>query len=424
MITTWSTSFFAQDVQRSTQSKRKSTYALCSLSSFFYEIVSCIMGNKNAYRGVVMSNAVMLEEKIYQWFDHFHKYPEVSWKEFETTKKIASILDELNVSYRLLGDVPGLIAEIGTGDEIVAVRADIDALWQEVDGKWQANHSCGHDANITMVLGALLLLKDRPLQHRVRFIFQPAEELGNGACAAFERGAVEGVSHLFGVHLRPIEELPLGKVSPAIHHGAAYFLEGTIRGTDAHGARPHQGKNAIDVIMAVQQMLNSIHLSPFEPHSAKLTKIVADGGSTNIIPGTASFSMDIRAQRNNQLELLRSRIEFGLTSIKQQFEIDMGWEWLDFTPGAEVSSVAARMAKDAIIETLGETHLAEEITTPGSDDFHFYTVKKPELKATMIGIGADLTPGLHHPKMTFERNALIDAAQVLACVLEKKPEYE
>lgn len=381
------------------------------------------MGNKNAYRGVVMSNAV-LEETIYQWFEHFHKYPEVSWKEFETTKKIASILDELGVSYRLLGDVPGLIAEIGTGDEMVAVRADIDALWQEVDGKWQANHSCGHDANITMVLGALLLLKDRPLQHRVRFIFQPAEELGNGACAAFERGAVEGVSHLFGVHLRPIEELPLGKVSPAIHHGAAYFLEGTIRGTDAHGARPHQGKNAIDVIMAVQQMLNSIHLSPFEPHSAKLTKIVADGGSTNIIPGTASFSMDIRAQHNNQLELLRSRIEFGLKSIQQQFEIDIDWKWIDFTPGAEVSSVAARMAKDAIIETLGEEHLAGEITTPGSDDFHFYTVKKPELKATMVGIGANLTPGLHHPKMTFERSALMDAAKVLACVLEKKPEYE
>lgn len=389
---------------------------------YFYEIVSCIMRNKNTYRGVVMSNAVTLEETIYQWFEHFHKYPEVSWKEYETTKKIASILDELNVSYRLLGDVPGLIAEIGTGDEIVAVRADIDALWQEVDGKWQANHSCGHDANITMVLGALLLLKDRPLQHRVRFIFQPAEELGNGACAAFERGAVDGVSHLFGVHLRPIEELPLGKVSPAIHHGAAYFLEGTIRGTDAHGARPHQGKNAIDVIMAVQQMLNSIHLSPFEPHSAKLTKIVADGGSTNIIPGSASFSMDIRAQRNNQLELLRSRIEFGLKSIQQQFEIDMDWKWLDFTPGAEVSSVAAHMAKNAIIETLGEEHLAEEITTPGSDDFHFYTVEKPELKATMVGIGANLTPGLHHPKMTFERSALIDAAKVLACVLEKKTE--
>lgn len=371
-----------------------------------------------------MSDIVTLEESIFQWFDHFHKFPEVSWKEFETTKKIASILDELNVPYRLLGDVPGLIAEIGTGDEIVAVRADIDALWQEVDGKWQANHSCGHDANMTMVLGALLLLKDLPLQHRVRFIFQPAEELGNGACAAYDRGAVEGVSHLFGVHLRPIEELPLGKVSPAIHHGAAYFLEGTIQGIDAHGARPHQGKNAIDVIMAVQQMLNSIHLSPFEPHSAKLTKIIADGGSTNIIPGNASFSMDIRAQQNQQLELLRSRIESGLKAIQLQFEIDMDWKWIDYTPGAEVSPIAARMAKEAIIETLGEEHLADEITTPGSDDFHFYTVKKPELKAAMIGIGANLTPGLHHPKMTFERSALIDAAKVLACVLEKNPKSE
>ncbi len=389
---------------------------------YFSEIDSCIMGNKNAYRGVVMSKALTVEETIYQWFDHFHKYPEVSWKEFETTKKIASILDELQVTYRLLGDVPGLIAEIGTGDEIIAVRADIDALWQEVDGKWQANHSCGHDANMTMVLGSLLLLKDRPLQHRVRFIFQPAEELGNGACAAFDRGAVDGVTHLFGVHLRPIEELPLGKISPAIHHGAAYFLEGTIQGIDAHGARPHQGKNAIDVIMAIQQMLHSIHLSPFEPYSAKLTKIIADGGSTNIIPGNASFSMDIRAQHNQQLELLRSKIESGLKSIQQQFDIDMGWNWIDFTPGAEVSPIAAKMAKDAIIETLGEEHLADEITTPGSDDFHFYTVKKPELKAAMIGIGANLSPGLHHPKMTFDRSAMIDAAKVLACVLEKKPE--
>lgn len=389
---------------------------------YFCEKDSCIMGNKNAYRGVVMSKALTVEETIYQWFDHFHQYPEVSWKEVETTKKIASILDELHVSYRLLGDIPGLIAEIGTGNEIVAVRADIDALWQEVDGKWQANHSCGHDANISMVLGALLLLKDRTLQHRIRFIFQPAEELGNGACATFDRGAVDGVSHLFGVHLRPIEELPLGKVSPAIHHGAAYFLEGSIQGIDAHGARPHQGKNAIDVIMAVQQMLHSIHLSPFEPHSAKLTKIIADGGSTNIIPGNASFSMDVRAQHNQQLELLRSKIESGLKSIQQQFDIDMSWKWIDFTPGAEVSPTAANMAKNAIIEALGEGHLADEITTPGSDDFHFYTVKKPELKAAMIGIGANLTPGLHHPKMTFDRSALIDAAKVLACVLEKKPE--
>lgn len=362
-----------------------------------------------------------VDEQILKWFEYFHDHPEISWKEHETTKKIASILDDLHISYRLFGDVPGLVAEIGEGKDTVAVRADIDALWQEVDGEWRANHSCGHDGNMSMVLGALLRLKDQPLQHKVRFIFQPAEELGNGAVVAFEHGAVNGVSHLFGVHLRPIEELKLGQVSPAIHHGSAIFLEGEIHGTDAHGARPHQGQNAIDVVVAIQQMIKSVYVSPFEPHSAKLTKIVADGGSMNIIPGTAKFTMDIRAQRNTILNEIQEKIAEGLKAIKQQFNIDMTWKWVDYTPGAEVSDEAAEMAKEAIIETLGKDYLAPHVITPGSDDFHFYTVKKPELKATMIGIGANLAPGLHHPKMTFNHEALLDASKVLATVLAKNP---
>lgn len=365
---------------------------------------------------------ITIEQQIFTWFDHFHANPEVSWKEYETTKKIASIMEELNVSYRLFGDIPGLVAEIGEGTQTVAVRADIDALWQEVDGEWRANHSCGHDANITMVLGALLRLRNEPLDHKVRFIFQPAEELGNGAVASFERGAVDGVSHLFGVHLRPIEELPLGKITPAIHHGAAYFLEGKISGADAHGARPHQGNNAIDVTMAIHQMLNSLHFSPFEPHSAKLTKVVADGGSTNIIPGGATFAMDIRAQSNQLLDDMKNAIEKGLESIKDQFGVELEWRFFDYTPGAEVSPEAAQMAKSAIIDTLGENFCTNEVHTPGADDFHFYTVKKPELKAAMIGIGANLQPGLHHPKMTFDHTALIDASKVLAAVLKKTPE--
>ena len=90
------------------------------------------------------------------------------------------------------------------------------------------------------------------------------------------------------MHLRPIEELPLGKVSPAIYHGAAHFLNGTISGSDAHGARPHQGKNAIDVIDSYSTNAEKLHIDPFEVYSAKLTKIVADGGSVNIIPGNGN----------------------------------------------------------------------------------------------------------------------------------------
>ncbi|MDN4495563.1 amidohydrolase [Ureibacillus aquaedulcis] len=364
------------------------------------------------------------EEVIYGWFDHFHAHPEISWAEVETTKKIASILDEMNINYKFLSDITGLVAEIGQGEEVIAVRADIDALWQEVDGTMRANHSCGHDANISMVLGALLQLKDEPLKKRIRFIFQPAEETGGGAIEMVKHGVIDDVSYLFGVHLRPIEELPLGKVTPAIHHGAALFLNGSIHGADAHGARPHQGKNAIDVIFAIQQMLKNIYINPFEVYSAKLTKIVADGGSTNIIPGNATFSMDVRAQKNSVIEELQSRIDEGLEAIRKMYGVELSWDWLDKTPGAEVSEDATRIANASIIEALGAEYLEKPLSTPGSDDFHHYTVLRPNLKAAMIGIGADLTPGLHHPKMNFKREALITGAKVLTTTLRNAAHVE
>lgn len=358
-------------------------------------------------------------KRIMEWFNHFHTYPEVSWKEFNTTDKIAEILDELGVSYNRFDDVTGLVAEIGTGDEVIAVRADIDALWQEVDGVWQANHSCGHDANMAMVLGALLYVKEQNPSKTIRFIFQPAEEKGNGALSMIERGAIEDVTHLFGVHLRPIEELPLGKVSPSIHHGAGTFLEGKINGIDAHGARPHQGKNAIDVVVALHQALKTIYVSPFEPHSAKLTKIIAGGDNLNIIPGNAEFAIDVRAQKNQVLQELQEAIEERLLGLQKLYGVDITWEWLDLAPGAEVSPEAEAIAEQAIISSIGAEFLAPPVITSGSDDFHYYTVKNPELKATMIGVGANLAPGLHHPKMNFDHAALNIGARVLAETLLK-----
>lgn len=371
-----------------------------------------------------MGQVKTFEEVILSWYDHFHKIPEVSWKEYETTNAIAAILDELKVSYRRFDDMTGLVAEIGQGKDVIAVRADIDALWQEVDGVMQANHSCGHDANISMVLGALLRLKDIPLKKRIRFIFQPAEEVGGGALEMVKRGIVDDVSYLFGIHLRPEEELPFGKIAPAIHHGAALFLQGGIRGVDAHGARPHQGKNAIDIIVAIQQMLKNIYLNPFDVYSVKLTKVVADGGSVNIIPGNATFSIDIRAQKNHVLNSIQFLVEDGLRSISNMFDTEIYWDWYDKTPGAEVSEEAMKIVEKAISDTVGEGFLEKPVHTPGSDDFHFYTVSKPNLKATMIGIGADLKPGLHHPHMTFNKDALAIGAKVLAKTLFNATEYK
>lgn len=355
-----------------------------------------------------------VKQQTESYFDHFHAHPEVSFKEVETTRKLGAIMEELGVSYRTFDDVTGLVAEIGEGKQVIAVRADIDALWQEVGGTVQANHSCGHDANMAMVLGALLRLKDEQHDKRIRFIFQPAEEQGNGSLSMIERGALEDVTHLFGVHLRPQEELPFGKVTPALHHGSGIFLKGKIIGVDAHGARPHQGRNAIDVIAAIHQFVKTIYFSPFESYSAKLTNIQTGGESLNIIPGSATFALDVRSQSNALMDVMKVRLEEGIQALADLHGVTVELKWDDYTPAAEVSQEAMEIASQAIRKTLGDEAFAEAIQTTGADDFHFYTIKKPELKAAMVGIGADLSPGLHHPDMRFNREALDIGARVLA----------
>lgn len=352
-------------------------------------------------------------DRLMDIFQHLHTHPEISWEEKETTAYIAGLLQKEGIFVSLFDDCTGLIAEIGSGKPVVAVRADIDALWQEVDGVFQANHSCGHDAHMSIVIGALLQLKSRITNGTVRFIFQPAEETGSGALKMVEKGAVDDADYLFGIHLRPIEELPFGKITPAIHHGAVAFLTGKISGDDAHGARPHQGTNAIDILSSLNEQLKLIHFSPFEPYSVKMTHVEAGGQSLNIIPGSAKFGLDIRAQKNSLLRDMQAIIEKKIKQLSALFGVKIEAEWLKVTPGAEVDAEAEELLRQSILEYGGQEILAAPLITSGSDDFHFYTIKRPHLKASMMGIGADLKPGLHHPHMSFDPRAIQMGADVL-----------
>ncbi|OLN24069.1 amidohydrolase [Domibacillus antri] len=353
------------------------------------------------------------ENRLLEIFEHLHAHPEISWKETETTAYILRLLQSEGVRCYTFDDCTGLIAEIGTGSPVVAVRADIDALWQQVNGEFRANHSCGHDAHMSIVIGAILKLKEEVTNGTVRFIFQPAEETGTGALKMVSKGVVDDVDYLFGIHLRPIEEVPFGKITPSVHHGAVAFLNGKVIGDDAHGARPHQAVNAIEVMSSLSRQLNTICFSPFEPYSAKMTRLEAGGQSLNIIPGSGKFGLDVRAQRNKVLLELQKAVEHKIEQISQLYEVKIDYEWMDFTPAAEVSADAEAFLRKGIIETAGIDALADPLITPGSDDFHFYTIKRPHIKAAMMGLGSDLAPGLHHPNMTFDRRIIKIGADTL-----------
>ncbi|MCZ8537260.1 M20/M25/M40 family metallo-hydrolase [Paenisporosarcina quisquiliarum] len=123
---------------------------------------------------------------IEEVFHHLHTHPEISWKEFETTKYIKRLLEGEDFQIETFDDSTGLVVTVGTGNSCVGLRTDIDALWQEVENIYQPNHSCGHDGHMTMAIGALLVLKKigYPKTGRLKVIFQPAEEKGTGAFSA------------------------------------------------------------------------------------------------------------------------------------------------------------------------------------------------------------------------------------------------
>lgn len=356
-----------------------------------------------------------LRPRLMAIFEHLHAHPEVSWKEYGTKEYLLPILEEFGCRIRTFEDHAGITADLGEGTPKVAVRGDMDALWQEVDGVEQANHSCGHDAHMTMALGTMMTLHalGEKVGGSVRILFQPAEEKGAGALQMVADGALDGVDYLYGVHLRPVEDLPNHTAGPAIVHGSATFWEGTINGHDAHGSRPHLNVNAIQVGAELVHLLAGVKLNPMIPHSVKMTRFQAGGESANIIPGKAQFSLDLRAQTNASMRELMEKVDGVIKHVAQMRGVEIALKKGHVTAAAEVHPEAQKLMHQAILETHGEEGTRPPVVTAGGDDFHFYTIKRPDLKATMLALGCDLRPGLHHPHMTFDRENLFVGTEIL-----------
>ena len=364
----------------------------------------------------------MNEEKaLKKLWEDLHERAEVSFNEFETTAYLLKYFEDRGFSPVKFKNIPGFYVEVGSGNPVVGLRADMDALLQKVDGVTQANHSCGHDAHMTIVSGVMNRLKETKssLNGTVRAIFQPAEELGNGSVKVVEEGAANGLDYLYGIHLRPKVEIPYPACAPGIQHGACAFIKGKISSRDHHGARPNEGISAIDVGSAIIQQLQQIYTPPYISASVKMTNFHAGTDNFNIIPGEASFGLDLRAQENDVMNEIKIKVAHIIDKLAALYNITIEIEIIDEVPAAIINESAEKILTEVLEEVLGAENVRPRIQTSGSDDFHFYTLLRPEIKATMLALGADLTPGLHDPDMTFNEAALIQGVNVLTALCRK-----
>jgi amidohydrolase len=357
-----------------------------------------------------------MEARLQSAYDALHAMPEVALFEVRTSAWLAERLAAGGLSVTTGVGGTGVVAELNgrKPGPVVALRADMDALMHTVNGQDVCVHSCGHDAHSAMVLTAAEELSKTGIHRgKLRVLFQPAEEKLLGATRMIEAGVLHDVDYLFGIHLRPIQEAKRGQATPALMHGSSYVMEARLEGRTAHGARPHLGINVVDAAAAIVNAVNAINLNPVVPWSAKVTRIQAGGASANVIPDRATLTLDLRVQRNDAMTLLIERVERAVKAAATTVDATAEVSVVGGVPGAEYHPEAIALAREAITSVLGAQGLLDPVVTPGSEDFHNFVKSKPSLKAAYVGLGCDLTPGLHDPGMTFDRSALIKGVNIL-----------
>lgn len=352
---------------------------------------------------------------VQKLYDFLHAMPEVGMQEVKTAAFLADELEKLGFTVQRNVGGTGVVGTYATGKPgpVVGVRADMDALAHLIDGKTIAIHSCGHDAHCAMALVAASRLVQNIKNGTLKILFQPAEETLVGALAMLDAGALDDIDILFGQHLRPIQEIRMGTISPGVFHSASAVLDITILGKTAHGARPHLGTSTIDAAALAIMAVNSIRTNPVVASSIKVTGIKSGGVASNAIPDKATMVMDVRSQNNEGMSYNLEKIEQAIMSAASANGCTVEIVKRGSVPAAELNEELLQEMSVIIKDILGEQGLAPRIYTPGGEDFHYYVEKKPQLKVAFFGLGCDAAPGMHDPYMSFDRTALHTGVELL-----------
>ncbi|APW58733.1 M20 metallopeptidase family protein [Paludisphaera borealis] len=362
---------------------------------------------------------------------HLHSHPEPSREEFQTIRFLASRLEAEGVPYELTPSRRGILAGAleADGRPLAAFRADVDALRitdaKDVEYRSRQDgvmHACGHDAHATMALGATLALwrcrEILPSPLAWRALFQPAEEVGEGAFEMVAAGAMEGVGAILALHVDP--ERPTGRVGYRVGPLTAFCheLQVTIRGAGGHAARPHQ---ACDPIIAASQFVSSVYqLVPRSVDARDPTVVtfgsIQGGTSGNVVPEEVVLRGTIRTLSRASSQRVAERIqqiaEGVATATETSFAVSLGNSTDGVVNDPGVTGTCLRAAG----EVLGPANL-EEIPLPsmGGEDFAGYLTQAPGC-LLRLGVAEEgkTRHHLHSPHFDIDERALTLGAKILA----------
>lgn len=369
------------------------------------------------------------EEEMIAFRRDLHMHPELQWQEFRTTDQVAKELDKLGIPYRRTNPT-GLIADLkgGKPGKTVALRADMDALpVQELnqdlsyksteDGKM---HACGHDSHTSMLLTAakaLVEVKDE-LAGTVRFIFQPSEENAEGAKVMVAQGAMEGVDHVFGIHIW--SQTPSGKISCVVgsSFASADIIEIDFKGQGGHGAMPHDTIDAAIIASSFVMNLQAIvsrETNPLDPVVVTIGKMEV-GTRFNVIAENAHLEGTLRCFNNTTRAKVAKSIE---QYAKKTAAIYGGTAEMIYKQGTQPvinDEKSALLVQKTITESFGEDALYFEPPTTGGEDFSYF---QDEASGSFALVGSgnpakDTEWAHHHGRFNIDESAMKNGAELYA----------
>lgn len=350
---------------------------------------------------------------------YLHQHPELSFKEYESTKFIKSELDKLGIPYEspLETGCVGILEGGKSSDRVIALRADIDALPIAEEGEAKHEflsknegvaHCCGHDAHTANLLAAAKILKELQdeIEGKVLFVFQPGEEkLPGGGKLLSETGFLQnqGVDAIYGIHTSPMHKAGTvaTKVGPLMASTSEFEVE--IIGKGGHAARAHE---AIDPVVLSAQFINAVqtiasrNVDPTEPVVVTIGRV--EGGSAhNIIPEKVKLWGTARTLTPDTEELVIEKLESlakGITEAaggSYTFEFNRGY------PAVINSEIEAQTVLNSARDLFGEETVIE-LRRPimAGEDFAFYQQQFPGA-FFFVGSGSEEADSLypwHHSK--------------------------
>ncbi|NHC23318.1 amidohydrolase [Nocardioides sp. IC4_145] len=357
-----------------------------------------------------------------------HAHPELSWHEERTSTLVAERVQEVGWRVRRMPR-SGVVAEIGEGGPVAALRADMDALpvHDVTEDPWRSTvpdvaHACGHDVHTTAAVGAALALarvhEEGLLGGRVRLLFQPAEEvMPGGAVHLMSLGVLDDVDRIFALHCDP--GVDVGQVGLRLGPltSAADRVEVRLEGRGGHTSRPHLTGDLTFALAKVTTELPAVLSRRMDPRAgvSVVWGMVRAGAAPNVIPDVGALAGTVRILDAVAWADCERIVREVVHEIVAPYGVTAVVDYQRGVPPVVNEPVSNRILARTVHDVLGDGGQVVAPQSLGGEDFGWYLDQVP---GAMMRLGTR-TPGgptydLHQGDLRVDERAIGIGARVLA----------